>query len=145
MKIDPRIEPLVRTTLNAAVKADEKRFGQALAAFADQHTLTQALQLTGAIVLFVLHEEFEANPGDEELRQVADDVVRNETWAGLTPEEVLVTLTGLLTGRQVASVEPQAMAVATFVIAGYLLASSTEPPKAWFEYLDEVEAALERK
>ena len=32
--------------------------------------------------------------------------------------------------------------MATFVTAGYLLASSTEPPKAWFEYLDEVEAAL---
>lgn len=145
MKIDPRIEPLVRTTLNAAVKADEKRFGQALAAFADRQTLTEALQLTGAIVLFVLHEEFEADPGDEDLRQVAEDVVRNETWAGLAPNEVRVALTGLMTGRQVESVEPQAMAVATFVTAAYLLASSTEPPRAWFEYLDDVEAALEHK
>ena len=104
MKIDPRIEPLVRTTLNAAVKADEKRFEQALAAFADQHTLTQALQLTGAIVLFVLHEEFEANPGDEDLRQVA--TMWCVTRPGRTDLRTLLALTGLMTGRQVASVNP---------------------------------------
>lgn len=63
----------------------------------------------------------------------------------LSEDEILATLMGLTTNHSGASVEPKAVAVTTFVIAAYLLASNTEPPKAWFEYLDEVEAALERQ
>lgn len=145
MKIDPQIEPLVRETLDAAVKSEAKRFEQALGAFRNPEMLADALNLTTAIVLAILHQQYEGGPNEAEAEQVAGEVSANEGWASLGPAEYLGALTSMLSGQHDETVEPQAMAVAAFVIAAYLLAASTQKPKWWFEYLDEIEAGLERQ
>lgn len=73
MRIDPQIEPLVRETLDAAVKSDEKRFGQALDALRSPDAMAGALTLTSAVVLAILHQQYEGGPNDAELAQVADE------------------------------------------------------------------------
>lgn len=145
MKIDPVIEPLVRATLDAAVKSEAKRFEQALGAFRSPEMLAEALNLTTAIVLAILHQQYEGGPNESELEQVAEEVSANEGWASLRHAEYLGTLTSMVSGQRDEAIEPQAMAVAAFVIAAYLLAAGTQKPKWWFEYLDEVEAVLERQ
>lgn len=143
MRIDPQIEPLVRETLDAAVKSDGKRFGPALDAMRDPATMAAALALTSAVVLAILYQQYDGGPNAAELAQVADEVAAHERWAALRPGEYLAVLTSIASGRRDESVEPQSLAVATFVVAAYLLAASTQKPKWWFERLDEIEAAIE--
>jgi hypothetical protein len=50
----------------------------------------------------------------------------------------------MTTGAPPSGVEPQAVFIAALVLGAYLLAAGTEAPKQWYEYLDEIEAVLER-
>ena len=79
---------------------------------------------------------YEGGPNGSELEQVAEEVSANEGWASLRHAEYLGTLTSMVSGQRDEAIEPQAMAVAAFGVAAYLLAASTQKPKWWFEYLD---------
>ena len=144
MRIDPTIEPLVRQAFTAAIRAKPEEFAQALEAF-DAANGGDAMALTGAITLTVLHHEYEGGPTDVDLAEVAADVVRTAPWSALDLEDVHGTLRGLVSGGPAVGVDPRTAFISLLVTAAYLLASSTEPPKRWWTYLDEIEALLERR
>lgn len=92
----------------------------------------------------MLHREFEGQPTEADLDEVADEVHRSESWSKLTRAEIHEALRGMTTGAPPIGVEPQAVFIAALVLGAYLLAAATEAPKQWYESLDEVEAVLER-
>lgn len=145
MTIDPKSEPLVRKAMNAAVRSNPDEFEAALTALDDPGTAAEALRLITGIVRWLLHSEFEGEPTEADLDEVALEVHRSETWSRLTNNEIREALRGITTGAQPSGVEPQAVFVAALVIGAYLLAAATDAPKQWYETLDEVEAHLERQ
>lgn len=142
MKIDNRIEPIVREILAAVVKRDGETFIRAMEQVPDERTAIEAGQLAVAIATYVILDLHDGRPTDEEVRQIAEVAAEAEAWAGLTPETFVEAITALLDQRQV-RLEPHVMAVVPFILAGYALAAGAEDDEWWFKYLDRVEAALE--
>ena len=146
MKISDLVEPLVREALAAAVKRDWERFLRALEAFPDEQTGADALALATAISAYVLQDQYGRKPTDEEIGRIAAKMDEKESWSGLNEPEFRSGLRAVLgddsgDGQRL---EPQARIALPFVMAAYLLASSAKPPEWWFNYLDRVEAALDR-
>jgi hypothetical protein len=144
MKIDDRIEPLVREGLQAAVKQDDDRFDRAIKAFPDassRHAAVELLILICQYVTFDLHGG--QRPTDEQIRILAEQVAQAEAWVGLTADEV-ATFLRLIMGEPASEIEPHTGVVMVFVVTASLLAGKPRPEgKYWFNYLDLVEAALE--
>jgi hypothetical protein len=145
VKIDDRVEPLVRKTLNAAVKRDIDRLDAALRAFPDEEARRKGLELATAITVAVLHDSHDGKPTPEQVRQAAS-VFEGEDWSGITLADAEKYLTTVLAGGSLAEAfDPEAPVVLTFVIAAGLLASSSKvrEDEWWFDYLDRIEARLE--
>lgn len=146
MRIDDRVEPLVREALHAAVKRNEDKLDAALKAFPDNDSRTKGLELATAVTAFLLHDMYNGRPTADNLQQVADTVGRMEAWAELTSSDILTYLTALLDGKPLETVLPPGDVIAlTFIVAASLLASRSkaEDGKRWFNLLDRVEAAIE--
>jgi hypothetical protein len=145
MKISRTVEPLVREALGAAVKRDWGRFARAMEAFPSEEDGREGLQLATAVALFVLHQEHGHPPSQTEIEQLAREIAEVETWTTLSQGEIR---SGLLAMTQKGATEPgvpqEVLMVLPYVTAAYLLAGAVEPPKWWFNRLDEVEAAIDR-
>lgn len=144
MRIDPKIESLVRKAMNASVRSNPDEFEAALAPFEHLDTAAEALRLTTGIAIWLLHREFEGEPNEVDLDEVADEVHRSESWSELTRAEIREALQVMTTGAPPSGVEPKAIFIAALVLGAYLLAAGIKAPKQWYEYLDDVEAVLER-
>lgn len=143
MEVDSKIEPLVRQVLDAAVKADAKRFGDNLKAFKDEESARKGLDLAVRICMVLLYAEYGQRPTSEELERLVATVAEQESrWSELRPEEYRESLDAMLDNRP-ANMENPGLAVAPFVLAAFLLAGTTQKPKWWFETLDEVLARIE--
>jgi hypothetical protein len=144
MKIDDRVEPLAREGLQAAVRKDEDRFDRALKAFPDDASRRAAVELLIAICGYVVLDLYGGQrPNDEQVRALALQVAQTEGWVELTADEVADFLR-LVLGEQAREIEPETGAVLVFVVTASLLAGRPTPEgKYWFNYLDQVEAALE--
>nr|WTA66060.1 hypothetical protein OHB51_26755 [Micromonospora sp. NBC_00855] len=145
MKIDERVEQLVRDTLHWAVKRQPVEFDEALKAFSDGSTRQSALELLAAVVAFVSADICQGKPTPEQIRQLADEVAEAEAWSSATSPEVEAFLTAVVTGRPLSGVLPAGSAVVlAFVVAASLLSSRPKNEgEWWFNYLDKVEAAIE--
>jgi hypothetical protein len=144
MKIDSRIESLVREALTAVVKRDPKRLQTAIAVFPDEHALTAGYRLAAAIALYILHDQYGRQPTPAEIRAVADKLVELEGWTDIRAEEVVRYLTTLYDGTRVDEVLPLERAfLVSYVLAGDLLSTCRHTTEDWWDYLDRAEAALE--
>ncbi|MEU4473034.1 hypothetical protein [Micromonospora sp. NPDC023888] len=145
LKIDERVEQLVRDTLHWAVKRRPVEFDEALKAFSDGPTRQSALELLAAISAFVSADICGGKPSPEQIQQLAVEVAEGEAWSSATTPEVEAFLSAVVTGRALSGVLPVGSAVVlAFVVAASLLSAR---PKSkgewWFNYLDKVEAAIE--
>jgi hypothetical protein len=143
MRIDERVEPLVREILTGVVKRDEDRFIRGLEALPDDTAAAKALELAVAVTSFVMAEQYGRVPNLNEIQRVAAAVADAESWSGLTEAQLAEALTAMVETRS-ANLEPQAVVAAPFVLAGYALSVGAEDNEWWFNYLDRVEAKLER-
>jgi hypothetical protein len=144
VKIDSRVEPLVREALAALIKADADRFARALAAFGDQETGTAGSRLAVVVAFHVLLDRYGGQPAPEEVRALAEQVAELEDWTDLTADEIELFIGAYFAGTSVDTVMPIERAVlVSFVLAANLLASYRRDGEWWFDHLDRVEAALE--
>jgi hypothetical protein len=145
MKIDNDVEPLLREALSAAVKADGRRFAQALQAFPNDESLAHGVAVAMAVGLYVLHDVFGHRPTTEELHEVARKLVAMETWAEVNAEDVVAAVTAAFDGRRGDEVlPPEKVLVLPLIVAAYLLSAGRAENEQWWEYLDRAEAAIER-
>jgi hypothetical protein len=145
MKIDDRIEALVRDALHSAVKHDIDGLDTSLKAFRDEASRRAAIQLLMAIGAYVILDLYGGQrPTDEQVRALATQVADTDgDWSGLGAGEV-ATFLRLVLGDESARVDPDAGAFMAFVVTARLLAGHPMPEgKWWFNYLDQVEATLE--
>ena len=144
MKIDDRIESLVREALTAVVKRDPERLQAAIAAFPDEHALTAGYRLAAAIALYVLQDQYGRQPTPAEVRAVADKLVELEGWTDIQSDEVTRYLTALYGGTRVDEVLLLERAfLVSYVLAGDLLSTCRRKTEDWWDYLDRAEAAIE--
>jgi hypothetical protein len=139
------LEPLVREALAASVKGNPERFQEALSAFPNEQAAADGLRLAHAIANFALLRQFGHQPNEDEITELAADIAQSEAWSTLTAPDIASVLRGMFSGREGESLEPEVKVSAPFIIAAFALGSAVEPPKWWFEYLDEIEAVLERQ
>jgi hypothetical protein len=143
MRIDEQAEPLVREILAGVVKRDGDRFTRALAAVTDERTAQEAVRLALAVVGFVLVDQYGREPTAAEVERVATKAAEVEAWSELDAG-VLGEVMRAVLDRRPANLDARIAVAAPFVVAGYLLAAGSEKSEWWFDYLDRVEAALER-
>jgi hypothetical protein len=144
MKIDDRVEGLARDALDAAVKRDSAAFEAALRAFPNDEAVRDGVSLVLAVAAYIMTEIHGGRPNDAQVRAVAEKVASMEAWAGPTGDEVHGLLSRLLNS------EPQSppgehVIVLAFVVTASLLASLHLKDEKWWNYLDRVEAAIERE
>jgi hypothetical protein len=145
VKIDERIEPLVREALAAAVKSDAERFLHALEAFPDDAAVTHGVHLAMASASYVLLDMHNGRPTDAELREIAAEIQAEESWAEVAAHDLFILLSAALDGRSDNQLPIEKVVALPFVAAAYLLAAGHNKGEWWFDYFDRVEAALERE
>ena len=139
LKIDERVEQLVRDTLHWAVKRKPVEFDEALKAFSDRSTRQSALELLAAISAFVSADICQGKPSPEQIQQLAEEVAEAEAWSSATSPEVEAFLNAVVAGRPMSGVLPaDSVVVLAFIVAASLLSSR---PKSegdwWFNYLGQ--------
>jgi hypothetical protein len=144
MRINEHVEPLVREALDAAVKREGDRLDAALDAFSDESQRRTGLELVHAIARYVLLDLYQGqHPSHEQVQALADKIAEMESWSTLPADEIRSFLL-LLLGDTERTVDPDAAVLLSFVVAAALLSSRRRPEgQWWFNYLDQVEAALE--
>lgn len=145
MKIDERVEPLIRDALHSAVKRDIDRLDTSLKAFRDDASRRTATELLMAISAYVVLDLYSnQRPTGEQLDALAAKVAQEESWSDLTPEEIATYLHTVLGESTEPPLDPDAGVLMIFIVTASLLAGRPKPEgKWWFNYLDEVEGALE--
>ncbi|GGM53886.1 hypothetical protein GCM10011608_43520 [Micromonospora sonchi] len=144
MKIDDRVESLVRDTIHAAVIRDSQRLEEQLLALADDETTRKALELTLALLYFLIVDIHGHKPSDAEVEATAAGVVQAEAWAQLNPEETVRFHQRLMNGQPVTgSLSTENLIIISFVSVANLLSSCRRDDEEWWNYLDRAEAALE--
>lgn len=144
MKIDSRIERLVRDALHGAVKQDIDILDTALKAFPDQAARAEAARILVAVCAHVVVDLYRGErPTDDQLKALAARVGTSEAWSSLTEEEILSFLRFVM-GDTAQQLDPDATVMMIFVVTGSLLSAAPRPEgQFWFNYLDRVEAAIE--
>lgn len=146
MKIDEHVESLVRDALHGAVKRDIDRLDASLKAFHDKASRRAATGLLMAVSAYVVLDLYGGQrPSDEQLRALADKVAEEESWSNLTAEEINTYLHTVLGDKTEPPLDPDAGVLMIFIVTGSLLSGRPKPEgQWWFNYLDQVEAALEK-
>jgi hypothetical protein len=146
MTIDARVEPLVRATLDAAVKRDFDKLRIALTGFGEDRTAQQAVELVLAVCAFVLVDIHQGTPNNGQLSGLAEDIADLERWAEPTADEIYVFLTKLLSSEPLAESMPtENIVILGFVTTASLLSSFRKKNEEWWDYLDRVEEAIENR
>jgi len=144
MKIDSRVEPLVRNTIHTAVIGDFWKLEKALQSFPDDEAAQKAIELGVSLIYVLMIDIHEGMPSDDEIQGLAAEVARAEAWAMPTEEQVTTFLRHIMNGKPFAGVVPvEDVVILTFVVAAHLLSSCRRDDEEWWDYLDRVEAVLE--
>lgn len=146
MKIDDRVEPPVRSALDAAVHRDVSKFEAALRAFDDERALAGAVELVLAVCASVLFEVHDGMPCDRQVSELVVEMGQQEQWASISTQDVEALLAVVVRGDPARlAARPGNPAVIACVVAANLLATASQPDEGewWFNYLDKVEAAIE--
>jgi hypothetical protein len=146
MKINDRVEGLVRDALDAAVKRDSAALDAALRAFPNDDAVREGVALALAICAFIMIDIYEGKPNDDQIRAIAEKAAQMETWAEPTADEVHALLSRLLNGAPLADAMPtENIIILAFVVTASLLASLHLKEEQWWNYLDRAEAAIESR
>jgi hypothetical protein len=144
VKIDERAEVMARAAIHAAVKQDFAKLDETLRGFADDESTRGAVELTLAVILFLLTDAHGGKPDDAQVGAIAAEIAESEAWARATPVEVSAFLLRLVNGEPFAGTVPtENVFILAFVVAGHLLSSNRRDDEKWWDYLDRAEAALE--
>lgn len=146
MKIDDRIEALVREALDAAVKRDIDRLDASVKAFKDEASRRAAAQLLVTVCGYVVVDIYEGHkPSGEQIRALAEQVAAQDgEWSTLAADEIVAFLHAVLGDQTAEPLDPDAGVMMMFVVTASLLAGRPMPDgKWWYNYLDQVEAAIE--
>jgi hypothetical protein len=144
MKIDSKVEPIVRNTIHSAVVSDFSALNRALQGFPDDETTRKSIELGISLVYFLMVDIHEGEPSEDDIRAVAAEIARAEAWAKPTTEEVTTFLLRLMNRERFAGAVPvENVVILTFVVAANLLSSCRRDDEEWWDYLDRAEAALE--
>lgn len=149
MQIDPTIEGPTRKLFGHAIRGEYEEFQRELMAIADDESLRRALLLAIAVAAYVVVDDHGGRqPSDAELRELAEPVAEIETRIAITAEEANTYLSKVVFGGQALTEGfPDEDAVRLpFIITAILLGSAERVDDAhhWWDYLDVVEAELEK-
>lgn len=143
MQIDESVEEHVRDALGAAIDRD----GDAMVAAFDglsaakmQHSLGLGLFAIG----YVVNEIHQGNPSSDDIVSLAQQIVESEAdWISLNLEAIRRLLYAASKGdASLAGVKPDDAMALTVVTGAHLLAAFRADKESWYEYLDEIWAAL---
>lgn len=144
MKIEHRLEELVREALFAAVNRDDDRLDAALRAFPDNETRSAGLKLLAAICVYVLIDIHDGEqPTDIQIQQAAAFVAKMESWSEATSDDIAAYMR-LVLGDTTAFLGPDDAVAVAFIVTASLLASRRRAESmTWLHYLDEIEKTIE--
>jgi hypothetical protein len=145
MKIDERIEAHVREAFSAVIGKDGDRLVAALDGL-DEHDSQIAIGLGLTVCEFVLKDAYGDNPTEAELLDEARDIVAAESeWVDLGTPEQVATFLGAVAREDTsfAGLSRKDIVGLTFVCGGHLLATRSLDDQKWWEYLNEIWAAVE--
>lgn len=145
MQIDERVEARVREAFSAAIGGDGDQMVTALQGL-DENDAIRAVQLGLYVVGFVMKHAFGPSPSAADAEETAREVIdRTSSWVDLgTPAEVAAYLLSAARGDVAFPGVPKEDLIGlTFVCGGYLLATRRLEDQRWYEYLDQIWAALE--
>jgi hypothetical protein len=143
VKIDPQMEPLVRTAIDAAVKRSFDKLNAALRSFPNDDAVRKGVELSLAVCGFVMIDAHSGTPNDEQVRVVAEDIAEMEQWAEPTADEIHTFLSRLLSGQPLADqFSAESVIILAFIVTAALLASFHNPDEKWWDYLDRAEAVI---
>ncbi|MGW4498410.1 hypothetical protein ACWENR_07295 [Micromonospora sp. NPDC004336] len=144
MKIDSSVEAAMRVTIHAAVKRDFGMLDQQLQALRSDELARSTVQLTLAVVGYLMTDVHGGRPTPEQVTAIATEIAKAESWARPTRDEIEVFLSKLMSGEPFGEAVPiENIIVLTFVVAANLLSSCRRDDEKWWDYLDRAEAAIE--
>lgn len=144
MKIDARVEAIVRKALTGVVQRDNDKFASAIASFPDENAVAEGIRLAVALALFVLLDQYGRTPTDVEIRAVSEKVVEMEDWTDVTTDEVVAVIAAAFNHVAADQVLPmQRVVIVSYIVAGNLVSSCHKKGEEWWDYLDRIEAAIE--
>jgi hypothetical protein len=147
MRIDGRIEPLVREAFGAAVARDADRFRAALTAIgsAGDSVASESVHLALVIDTYALLDIHQgAKPDGAQLRELGREFCEMEKWAVPDPAAVTPFLEALANRSPVEEVlPPEQISVLVFLVGAWLLASFLKNNQNWTDYLDSILDGLE--
>ncbi|MFI6762545.1 hypothetical protein ACIBF5_25765 [Micromonospora sp. NPDC050417] len=144
MRVDKRVEPTVRKAIHAAVIRDFPLLEGQLQKLPDDEAVRKAIELTLALIYFLMVDIHEGEPTDAEIRGVAAEIARAEAWARPADAEVTAFLSKLMKREAFAPEVPdENVIILAFVSAANLLSSCRRDEEEWWDYLDRAEAAIE--
>lgn len=145
MQIDDKVEASTRKLFGHAIRAELDEFQDRLRTL-DQASLTEALRLavtvSGAVVLNITEGK---HPSDNDLRKLASTAAEIEERYALDEDKVYTYLSKCVYGDTALEQAFSGADVVSlpFLVTGNLLGSYTPDDQDWWEYLDQIEAAIE--
>lgn len=145
MRIDARIEEAVREAYRAVIAKDGDRMVRGLRGLSEDDFRTAVAY--GAFVCgYVVNELFPEGLNEAELNRLAAMIIETESsWISLgSAEDIAKFLAATAKGDTTfAGVAKEDVIGHIFVCGGDLLASYRSRGQAWWDYLEEIENALE--
>ncbi|MET8309741.1 hypothetical protein [Micromonospora sp. NPDC005173] len=145
MRVDERVEEAVREAYRAVIAKDGDRLASALAGL-NEHEAQRAVRYAVFVVGFIVNDVFRNGATEAELSGLADKIIASESsWIELGPREDLASLLSAAAGGDVTATSTARADVVgnTFVVGGFLLTSFRLDDQRWWDYLDEIWAAME--
>ncbi|MQA01693.1 MAG: hypothetical protein GEV07_02800 [Streptosporangiales bacterium] len=145
MSIDPAIEGPTRKLFGHALRAEFEDFQKTLMAL-DGEKLTSAMQLAANIAAVAVIDACGGeSPSDSDLREVAATISEAEDRYSLTVDELHTYLAkGVFGGEALDQYfAPDDVVRLPFVLAAGVLGAYRDEGEDWWEYLDQIEAAIE--
>lgn len=145
MRIPENIEERVREAYRGVVARDGDRVSNALRGL-NKDQSRKAVALAYFVCGYIVKDIFIEEPTYEDLCEMAEDIVKDESnWINLGDKEtVAVFLRAAAAGdTSFTGLKPEDFVGFTFVCGGHLLATYRGEGQQWWEYLDEIWAAVE--
>ncbi|MFG3555180.1 hypothetical protein ACGGAQ_12370 [Micromonospora sp. NPDC047557] len=145
MQVDERVEGAVREAYRAVIAKDGDRLAAAFAGL-NEDEAQMAVRYAVFVVGFIVKDVFRNGATEAELSELADKIIASESpWVDLGRREDLARLLAAATsGNIVASSTARADVVGNIlVVGGFLLTSFRLDDQRWWDYLDEIWAAME--
>jgi hypothetical protein len=145
MKVDSKIEPLVREAFAACVGQEPKRFANAVVAITDRgdRVTVDALTLATSIdayALMALHHG--KAPDQQQLEYLSTQFAATEAWAKVPAANARELISALAENRT-STLGAGDLAEATFTVGAWLLSAFLPEDKDWTDFLDEILNAID--